>query len=454
MAALKTLHRNVPYLKQQLSALLGNTSSSVKIVCLVVLIGYFISYHEPAVRFLTVTPGYVFPPGFRIWTIFTHCFIEFHFWEVCVDVVTLGLCGKLIEPLWGKMEMLTFFTLINTSVAFFGIFFYLAIYMATFNTDVLFEVHLHGLSGYIAAVSVAVKQMMPDHVVIKTPLGKMTNRNVPLCVSLLSIILYVVGLLEGAYPTMYTTGVVIGWLYLRFYQRHSNGTRGDMADNFTFASFFPTVMQPPIEICSKFVYNLLVGLRICRKPIRKYDVGGPTAITISLPGTDTHDAERRRQIALKALSERLSQQADSASTWPSLEEDSRPKTGVQAEQVSQATNPEGIITEEDHGQRGSSLEPSRSSPRRAYITPEEDNWTTRIVAEVAKSSPRTVRGSTSSLTRTLDNVDHHRKGPLDNEDRRRGPRFTRIRIKTTTKDGTVEYCQISIIRLILVLFCD
>ncbi|KZS12182.1 Uncharacterized protein APZ42_023010 [Daphnia magna] len=109
---------------------------------------------------------------------------------------------------------------------------------------------------------------------------------------------------------------------------------------------------------------------------------------------------------------------------------------------------EGITTEEDHGQRGSSLEPPRFSPRRAYITPEEDNWTTRIVAEVARSSPMTVRGSTSSLTRTLDNVDHHRKGPLDNEDRRRAPRFTRIRIKTTTKDGTVEYCQISIVRLL------
>nr|SVE84270.1 EOG090X06Q3 [Daphnia pulex] len=345
MAALKTLHRNVPYLKQQLYALLGNTSSSVKIVCLMVFIGYFVSYYDPAVLFLTVTPGYVFPPGFRIWTIFTHCFVEFHFWEVCVDVVTIGLCGKLIEPLWGKMEMLTFFTLINTSVAFFGVFFYLAIYMATFNTDVLFEVHIHGLSGYIAAVSVAVKQMMPDHVVIRTPLGKMTNRNVPLCVSLLSIILYLVGLLEGAYPTMYTTGVVIGWLYLRFYQRHSNGTRGDMADNFTFASFFPTVMQPPIEICSKFVYNLLVGIKVCRKPVRKYDVGAPTAITISLPGTDTHDAERRRQIALKALSERLSQQADSGSSWPSLDDDSRPKTEVQAgDQSSTASNPVEPLT--------------------------------------------------------------------------------------------------------------
>nr|CAG4647070.1 EOG090X06Q3 [Megafenestra aurita]SVE92404.1 EOG090X06Q3 [Megafenestra aurita] len=344
MAALKTIHRNVPYLKQQLSALLGNTSPSVKIVCLMVLIGYFVSFYEPAVRFLTVTPGYVFPPGFRIWTIFTHCFVEFHLWEVCVDVITLGLCGKLIEPLWGKMEMLNFFTLINTSVAFFGVFFYLAIYMATFNTDVLFEVHIHGLSGYIAAVSVAVKQMMPDHVVIRTPLGKMTNRNVPLCVCVLSVILYLIGLLTGAYPTMYITGVVIGWLYLRFYQRHSNGTRGDMADNFTFASFFPTVMQPVIEIFSRGIYNLLVGLRICRKPVRKYDVGAPTAITISLPGTDTQDAERRRQIALKALSERLSQQADSGSSWPSLDDDSHSKIEGQAEQSSQSSNQAEALT--------------------------------------------------------------------------------------------------------------
>ena len=65
------------------------------------------------------------------------------------------------------MEMLTFFVLINTSVAFFGTFFYLLLYMATINTDVLFEIHIHGLAGYIAAVSVAVKQMMPGIYIIK-----------------------------------------------------------------------------------------------------------------------------------------------------------------------------------------------------------------------------------------------------------------------------------------------
>ena len=77
---MKTLNRNVPYLRQQMIALLGNTSLSVKIVCFCVIVGYFISFSDSAVKYLTVTPGYVFPPGFRIWTIFTHFFIEFHFW--------------------------------------------------------------------------------------------------------------------------------------------------------------------------------------------------------------------------------------------------------------------------------------------------------------------------------------------------------------------------------------
>ena len=36
--------------------------------------------------------------------------------------------------------------------------------------------------------------------------------------------------------------------------------------------------------------------------VRRYDVGAPSGITISLPGAESQDAERRRQIALRALS--------------------------------------------------------------------------------------------------------------------------------------------------------
>jgi membrane associated rhomboid family serine protease len=307
MASVRGFSKNIPFIRQQFLALLGNTSASVKFICIVVLCSYFLSFSDEAVRVLSVTPGYLLPPVFWIWTAFTYCFLEIHFWEVCVDIITVGLCGKLIEPLWGALEMMTFFAVVNMGVAVLSAFFYLILYVCTFNTDLLFSVHIHGLAGYIAGVSVAVKQIMPDHMLVKTPLGKLTNRNIPLSVFFMSLVFWLIGLLEGTYPTMFLSGLLISWNYLRFYQYHSNGTRGDMADNFTFASFFPNVLQPPIALVGNTVHEFLVRIGICHRTVRKFDMAAaPSGITISLPGIDPHDMERRRQIALKALSERLS----------------------------------------------------------------------------------------------------------------------------------------------------
>lgn len=235
MDMLRTCSRNLPYLKQQSVALLGNTSTSVKFICGVVLFTYCLTNVIHDYNVLSVNPGFLMPPSFWIWTAFTFCFLEIHFWEVLVDIVTVGLCGKLIEPLWGQMEMLTFFAIVNFGVAVLGTTFYFILYMCTFETFFLFSVNIHGLAGYIAGVSVAVKQIMPDLVLIKTPLGKLSNRNVPLIVFFMSLILWLTGLLEGTYPTMFLSGLIVSWIYLRFYQRHSNGSRGDMADYFTFA---------------------------------------------------------------------------------------------------------------------------------------------------------------------------------------------------------------------------
>jgi hypothetical protein len=174
-------------------------------------------------------------------------------------------------------------------------------------------VKIHGLSGYIAAVSVAVRQVMPDHVLLRTPLGKLTNRNIPLTVLIVSIITWAIGLLEGSYCTMFASGILTSWIYLRFYQKHSNGTRGDSAENFTFASFFPNVLQPPLSVMANSIFGFLVKIGFCRKQVKRFvDSSGPSSISISLPGTDTHDAERRRQKALKLLSERLSHTKDEA----------------------------------------------------------------------------------------------------------------------------------------------
>lgn len=197
----------------------------------------------------SVTPGYFWPPHFWLWTALTHCFLEIHWWEVLVDIVTIVLVGKLIEPLWGTMEMALFFLIVNTGVAVVAAVFYYVLYMATFNTELLFEVHIHGLAGYLAGVSVAVKQAMPDHILFRSPLGKITNRHIPLICFLFSFIMWAIGLVEGSYCTMFGSGLIISWIYLRFYQLHANGCRGDTAESFSFASFFPNVMQPPINAC-------------------------------------------------------------------------------------------------------------------------------------------------------------------------------------------------------------
>lgn len=59
--------------------------------------------------------------------------------------------------------------------------------------------------------------------------------------------------------------------------------------------YFPLFqLRSPVNTVSTVVFNILVNLKVCHKPVRTYDVGAPSAITISLPGMDPADAERRR----------------------------------------------------------------------------------------------------------------------------------------------------------------
>ena len=45
----------------------------------------------------------------------------------------------------------------------------------------------------MVGVSVAVKQIMPDHILARTPIGKITNRNIPLAVFGLTFIMWAIG---------------------------------------------------------------------------------------------------------------------------------------------------------------------------------------------------------------------------------------------------------------------
>jgi membrane associated rhomboid family serine protease len=233
--ATSMVQRNLPYVKQQFTAALGNSSVVVKFISVAVFGCYFLSFSKAAIDYITVTPGYVLPPNFWVWTYFTFSFIEIHVWIMVFDVAVIVFCGKLLEPLWGALEMLIFYLLVNISVAALTTSVYVFVYFVTKNEDYLFHTHIHGLAGYMGGFSVAVKQIMPDNILVNSPFGKLRNRHIPILLLIIAILLRLVGALEGPYPIMFGAGILVSWMYLRFYQKHSNGNRGDMADNFTFA---------------------------------------------------------------------------------------------------------------------------------------------------------------------------------------------------------------------------
>ena len=217
--------------QQQATIAFGNSSVVVKAVAVLLILGYFLTFAHSILDYVTVTPGHFA----WVWTYFIHSFIELHFYDVLVDIAVIILCGKLLEPLWGALDMLIFYSVVTVFVAIATQFLYLACYMISKNEDLLFHVHICGQAGFIAGFSVAVKQVMPDHVLLASPFGKLRNTHIPLLLLLVAITLRLCQLLEGTYPFMFGFGIVISWIYLRFYQKHGNGNRGDMGDNFSFA---------------------------------------------------------------------------------------------------------------------------------------------------------------------------------------------------------------------------
>ncbi|KAK9515615.1 hypothetical protein VZT92_026245 [Zoarces viviparus] len=312
------MNRYLPVARQHFLAALASTSVVVKSISAVVVLLYLLSWVVDTPYALGVTPGYLFPPNFWVWTLVTHGVVEQHVWGVAANLGTVMACGRLLEPLWGALELLIFFAVVNISAGLLAGLSYLLTYISTFDLDYLFAVRVYGAAGFVGGVLVALKQTMGDTTVLRVPQVRL--KAAPALVLLLLALLRLSGLLDScADLAAYSYGALSGWVYLRFYQRHSRG-RGDMSDHFAFASFFPEALQPAVGLLAGLVHAALVKVKVCRKMVKRYDVGAPSSITISLPGTDPQDAERRRQLALKALNERL-KRVDDQSAWPSMDDE-------------------------------------------------------------------------------------------------------------------------------------
>ncbi|XP_026125976.1 transmembrane protein 115-like [Carassius auratus] len=351
------MNRYLPVARQHFLSALASTSVVVKSICATVILMYLLSWAANTPYLLGVTPGFLFPPNFWIWTLLTHAVVEQNILGVAVNIATVMVAGRLLEPLWGALELLIFFAVVNVAAGLLSGLSYLLTYAATFDLDYLFAVRVYGTPAFLGGVLVALRQTAGDTTVLRVPQVRL--KAAPALALLAIAVLRLAGLLDTSAPLAACGyGALSGWVYLRFYQRHSRG-RGDMSDHFAFASFFPEALQPAVGFLAGLVHAALVKIKVCRKMVKRYDVGAPSSITISLPGTDPQDAERRRQIALKALNERLKRVEDQ-SAWPSMEdeeddEDEEVRTDTPLLSSRETLPPAPNATQNPTGQQESSI---------------------------------------------------------------------------------------------------
>jgi len=76
---------------------------------------------------------------------------------------------------------------------------------------------------------------MPDTIILDASFIRLKQDHFPGLLIFVSILLYLVGLTSLTYIIMLVLGMYFSWVYLRFYQRHKNGTCGDSSSTFVFA---------------------------------------------------------------------------------------------------------------------------------------------------------------------------------------------------------------------------
>ncbi|UJR27239.1 hypothetical protein I4U23_008534 [Adineta vaga] len=179
---------------------------------------------------------------------------------------------------------------------------------------------IYGLAAFIGAYSVVIKQIMPDTVLATTPFFKLKQDHVPLLIVLVSIGLWLARAVPIHFLIMLSFGIVISWTYLRFFQNHQNGTKGDMSATFSFASFFPSPIAPIISVLANTIFEIFVQLKLCKPFVKKYNAASSSSLTITIPGPEAADADRRRQKALKALNDRMKAKEPANEAWPDLDD--------------------------------------------------------------------------------------------------------------------------------------
>jgi len=271
--------------------------------------------HSYKSHVLEFTPASVLTGN--IWQLVTAGFIENSLIALLCNIITLCITNRFLEPVWGAIEYIKFIIIVNTAAYCVNLVIYIVGYILLRDETFLYYPFCGG-QGLVGGLFVGLKQLIPDHVLNQNVSG-VRVRHIPLAMFLVDVLLVLLRVTTTRHLTVLMAGLAAAWIYLRYFQIRDSGSRGDFSDALSIASFFPESAQPHVLRYSTAVTDRVEGF-LKPKP------SAPTTVTTEI----RQDAvtERRKQIALQALNERLggSEEVD----WPSSSDsDAEVKTDVE-----------------------------------------------------------------------------------------------------------------------------
>jgi len=216
----------------------------------------------------------------------------YHLFDAILSSLVVLLSGSPLVSLWESNELFKFMILSCLASGFGTYFFEIGQYLLTPynpNTDHIF-LGYGGSYGLVLALLIALKQNFPD---TQLGSGPVSIKNLPF---LYLVLCGVLSLVHGdaSICVFAVSGGLWSWVYLRFFQ-NKNGTIGDLSNDFTFASLFPEFLQGSVRVITRPLSLLCCGTS-------KRDT---SSYTLPVSAPQSTEADRRRQVGLKALDERI-----------------------------------------------------------------------------------------------------------------------------------------------------
>ncbi|KAI5953294.1 hypothetical protein KGF54_002665 [Candida jiufengensis] len=284
-----------------------------------------VSFHDINIPFIQLIPNSTI---YNPWCIITSIFAEISLITFIFSSIVLFIGSKFVERFWGYLEVLKFIYIIGSITNLITVLIAILSNIARSDSKNMNSPLGGGISYYFGFL-VVFKQLIPEHnIVLFQGLINFRIKHLPFA---LLIILSLWSILFGSlYPAVPSTiSFFISFIYLRFFQIIKSDTllptnnnqdisviKGDASDTFQLVEFFPNVLKPYLTPIFNQIYEIAIFLAIITpfnddivqqsntRALKRQEQVNQINKSVA-----SSVAERRRQIALQVIEDRINKES-------------------------------------------------------------------------------------------------------------------------------------------------